>query len=179
MWYVSLSFASCDYVFAVVDTSPCVNLKRLGSLLGRFSLGQAPPLASAMTSVHSILSPSRRIQCGSAPQSRSMQCSYRRTVLSPAGVLLALVPPFSASSEVRPRLACLLKVKTMTSKLLSFCDLQELGVVNNRTQLSRLIENSAFPRGFLISARARRWPDKEVDEWVEMRRAESAGEQGP
>lgn len=52
------------------------------------------------------------------------------------------------------------------SKLLSYNDLVSLGVVNNRTQLSRLKRNKGFPEGFLLSANSRRWYEHEVEEWV-------------
>jgi len=63
------------------------------------------------------------------------------------------------------------------SKLLSFCDLQALGVVSNRTQLARLIEKNDFPPGFLLSANARRWTEEEIAEWVEARRTNGAAGQ--
>ena len=65
------------------------------------------------------------------------------------------------------------------SNFLSFEQLKSRGVVNNRTQLSRLIGKCNFPPGFLLSANARRWTEEEVAEWIETRRAGSAGEQEP
>ena len=60
------------------------------------------------------------------------------------------------------------------SNLLSYADLVRIGVVNNRTQLSRLTKSQNFPEGFLLSANARRWQEEEVDEWIELRRKGSA-----
>jgi predicted DNA-binding transcriptional regulator AlpA len=54
-------------------------------------------------------------------------------------------------------------------KMLSYADLVQVGVVNNRTQLSRLVKNYDFPTGFLISANARRWFEEDVVEWVGTR----------
>jgi predicted DNA-binding transcriptional regulator AlpA len=51
-------------------------------------------------------------------------------------------------------------------KLLSYADLVHLGVVNNRTQLSRLKKRAGFPAGFLLSANSRRWHENEIEEWV-------------
>jgi predicted DNA-binding transcriptional regulator AlpA len=56
------------------------------------------------------------------------------------------------------------------SNLLSYADLVRIGVVNNRTQLSRLKKGQEFPEGFLISENARRWQEDEVAEWIEVRR---------
>jgi len=64
-------------------------------------------------------------------------------------------------------------------KLLSFKELKDQGVVNNMTQLHRLIKNRNFPNGFLLSANARRWTEEEVANWVEARRRNSRGEDGP
>jgi predicted DNA-binding transcriptional regulator AlpA len=61
-------------------------------------------------------------------------------------------------------------------KLLSFKELKDKGVVNNRTQLHRLIKYRNFPNGFLLSANARRWTEEEVADWVEARRRKSRGE---
>ena len=61
------------------------------------------------------------------------------------------------------------------SNLLSYADLVRLGIVNNRTQLSRLTKCQNFPEGFLISANARRWQEEEVDEWIELRRKGASG----
>ncbi len=61
------------------------------------------------------------------------------------------------------------------SILLSYADLVRIGVVNNRTQLSRLTKGQDFPVGFLISANARRWQEEEVDEWIELRRKGVSG----
>jgi len=61
-------------------------------------------------------------------------------------------------------------------KLLTFADLQERGVVSNRMQLKRLIDNHGFPEGFLLSANARRWREQDVAVWLEQREAVTAGE---
>jgi predicted DNA-binding transcriptional regulator AlpA len=55
------------------------------------------------------------------------------------------------------------------SKLFSFADLVGLGIVNNRTQLSRLQKNLGFPSGFLLSENARRWHEAEIEEWLGRR----------
>lgn len=62
------------------------------------------------------------------------------------------------------------------SNLLSFNQLKSKGVVNNRAQLSRLIQNCDFPKGFLVSANTRRWVEDEVSDWLDARRAASLGE---
>jgi predicted DNA-binding transcriptional regulator AlpA len=56
-------------------------------------------------------------------------------------------------------------------RLLAYSDLEQCGIVNNRTQLSRNIKDLGFPEGFLISSNARRWTEDEVVEWIEARRA--------
>jgi predicted DNA-binding transcriptional regulator AlpA len=61
-------------------------------------------------------------------------------------------------------------------RLLAYSDLEQCGIVNNRTQLSRNIKDLGFPEGFLISSNARRWTEDEVAEWVEVRRAISTGQ---
>jgi predicted DNA-binding transcriptional regulator AlpA len=61
------------------------------------------------------------------------------------------------------------------SKLLTYSDLVHLGVVNNRTQLSRLQKNIGFPEGFLLSANSRRWYEHEVEEWVSRRSEKTDG----
>lgn len=63
------------------------------------------------------------------------------------------------------------------SKLLSYSDLVHLGVVNNRTQLSRLQRNIDFPEGFLLSANSRRWYEHEIEEWI-FNRSEKADVDG-
>jgi predicted DNA-binding transcriptional regulator AlpA len=62
------------------------------------------------------------------------------------------------------------------SKLLSYTDLVDLGVVNNRTQLSRLQRNIGFPEGFLLSANSRRWYENEIEEWICSRSEENEAE---
>jgi hypothetical protein len=61
-------------------------------------------------------------------------------------------------------------------RLLAYSDLEQCGIVNNRTQLSRNIKYLGFPEGFLISSNARRWTEDEVAEWVEVRRAICTGQ---
>jgi hypothetical protein len=61
-------------------------------------------------------------------------------------------------------------------RLLAYSDLEQSGIVNNRTQLSRNIKDLGFPEGFLISSNARRWTEDEVSEWVEVRRAICTGQ---
>ncbi|MFI4935207.1 MAG: helix-turn-helix transcriptional regulator [Caulobacterales bacterium] len=58
--------------------------------------------------------------------------------------------------------------------LLTFDDLKARGVVNNRTQLARLIANASFPKGFLLSANARRWDESEIETWLQGRRERAA-----
>jgi hypothetical protein len=62
-----------------------------------------------------------------------------------------------------PTMSCL--------KILSYADLKTNGIVNNRTQLGRLIENHDFPSGFLLSANSRRWTEPEIAEWLDIRRS--------
>jgi hypothetical protein len=59
----------------------------------------------------------------------------------------------------------------MTETYLSFADLDERGIVHNRTQLANLIKKQGFPPGILLSRRTRRWPWSEIQAWIEARRA--------
>lgn len=59
--------------------------------------------------------------------------------------------------------------------LLRFTDLQSRRIVANRTQLSRLITKSGFPKGFLLSANTRVWDESEVEAWLESRRQAAQG----
>jgi predicted DNA-binding transcriptional regulator AlpA len=59
------------------------------------------------------------------------------------------------------------------NKLLSYNDLDRLGIVNNRAQLSRLQKNNGFPLGFLLSENSRRWHEQDIEEWVNLRSSEA------
>ena len=59
-------------------------------------------------------------------------------------------------------------------KLLRFKDLVEGGVVNNRTQLGRLIKNRGFPPGFLLGPNTRVFPEDEVQPWIDAQAAAAA-----
>jgi hypothetical protein len=76
----------------------------------------------------------------------------------------------SAASPVKE------KRKMGSIKVLSYADLKTNGIVNNRTQLGRLIELGDFPPGFLLSANSRRWTELEVAEWLQVRRSGQSDE---
>jgi hypothetical protein len=61
-------------------------------------------------------------------------------------------------------------VDTPRTKLLRFADLKEANIVTNWPQLRRLIDNAAFPPGFLLSAAVRVWDAASIEEWVAQRR---------
>jgi predicted DNA-binding transcriptional regulator AlpA len=58
-------------------------------------------------------------------------------------------------------------------RLLSFKDLQALGIVGNRVTLMRWIRRRGFPTGALIGENSRRWSETEVKAWLDARRAQS------
>jgi predicted DNA-binding transcriptional regulator AlpA len=51
-------------------------------------------------------------------------------------------------------------------RLLRYTDLVEIGVVNSRMTLKRLIDNQGFPPGRLITPNSRAWTDDEIDQWI-------------
>lgn len=53
----------------------------------------------------------------------------------------------------------------------SFDDLKRRGIVNNRTQLARLIRDHGFPVGILIGPNSRRWPESSLKPWLDARPA--------
>ena len=55
--------------------------------------------------------------------------------------------------------------------LLRFSDLRDRGIVNNRATLGRWIEQIGFPAGIKLGANTRVWTEKEIDEWIDSRRA--------
>lgn len=56
-------------------------------------------------------------------------------------------------------------------KLLRFADLKARGVVTSWPQLRRLVDNYAFPPGYLLSPAVRVWDAEAVDIWLDSRRA--------
>ena len=57
--------------------------------------------------------------------------------------------------------------------LLRFSDLRDRGIVNNRVTLARWIAQIGFPSGIKLGANTRVWTEKEIDEWIDARRAVS------
>jgi predicted DNA-binding transcriptional regulator AlpA len=55
------------------------------------------------------------------------------------------------------------------AKMLRFPDLKALGIVNNRVQLGRLIQNHGFPPGRLLGPNTRAWTEIEIQNWVDSR----------
>jgi hypothetical protein len=53
-----------------------------------------------------------------------------------------------------------------------YVDLEANGIVNNRTQLLRLIENENFPVGIMLSPNCRAWRADEVEAWLATRPVE-------
>ena len=65
-------------------------------------------------------------------------------------------------------------------RIVRYKDLHEMGVVNNRTQLVRIIDNENFPAGFMLSANTRAWFLDEVEAWLKCRPSAAADHQrGP
>lgn len=58
-------------------------------------------------------------------------------------------------------------------KLLRFADLKAAQVVTSWPQLKRLVDNYAFPRGYLLSPAVRVWDASEVEDWLDRRRQAS------
>lgn len=61
--------------------------------------------------------------------------------------------------------------------VIRYSDLVEMGVVNNRTQVPRIIENEGFPEGFMLSANARAWFRDDVEAWLAKRASVPINEQ--
>lgn len=59
-------------------------------------------------------------------------------------------------------------------KLLRFADLKARGVVTSWPQLRRLVDNHAFPPGYLLSPAVRVWDAEDVDLWLQERREAAA-----
>ena len=59
---------------------------------------------------------------------------------------------------------------TAQTRFLRFADLQERKIVNNRTTLSRWINNCGFPPGVLIGPNSRAWTEDEIEAWFTKRR---------
>lgn len=55
-------------------------------------------------------------------------------------------------------------------KYLSFKDLCERGLFNNRTTLMRWIRYHGFPRPYRVPGNRALWREDEVDAWLESRR---------
>jgi hypothetical protein len=55
-----------------------------------------------------------------------------------------------------------------------FSDLRSANIVDSWSQLSRLIKNSGFPRGKMLSSNTRAWDEAEVEAWIESRPVENA-----
>ena len=72
-------------------------------------------------------------------------------------------------------------------RFLQFNDLRELGIVDSRVQLQRMIERADFPPGVRLGVSTRAWPESEIEAWLESRRIdfpplpgqEAAGGQAP
>jgi predicted DNA-binding transcriptional regulator AlpA len=70
----------------------------------------------------------------------------------------------SAPPEVR-----ITGANKMLSRQFRFRDLEELGVVRNRVQLTKLIATQGFPPGRMLSPNCRVWDEDAVAEWLESR----------
>lgn len=57
----------------------------------------------------------------------------------------------------------------MTRRYYRYPDLVKVGIVNNRTTLSRWIKDHGFPAGVMLGPNTRAWPVDEVDAWLEKR----------
>lgn len=57
----------------------------------------------------------------------------------------------------------------MSERYLRFRDLQELGIVNSRMTLHRLVKNHNFPIGVMLTPNSRAWPESSIDEWLASR----------
>ena len=55
--------------------------------------------------------------------------------------------------------------------LLSFADLQEMGVVRAHSQLRKLIDHHGFPPGVWLSTRCHRWDQADILAWLKSRPA--------
>lgn len=64
-------------------------------------------------------------------------------------------------------------------KFLRFCDLVEMGVVNNRPQLSNMINNYGFPIGRKLGPNTRCWTTEEVIAWCNARPTERKPKRPP
>lgn len=55
---------------------------------------------------------------------------------------------------------------------ISFDELVEMGVVKNRTTLSRWVRDLEFPAGTMLGPNTRRWREKaDIGAWIERRKA--------
>ncbi len=57
----------------------------------------------------------------------------------------------------------------MTVKYLRYADLAERQIVNNRTTLTRWIDEEGFPAGIMLGPNTRAWANDQVDAWLESR----------
>ncbi len=55
------------------------------------------------------------------------------------------------------------------SRLLTFNELKERGIVPNRTTLMRWQKTIDFPPGFMIGPNRRVWTEEEIDAWLAER----------
>jgi hypothetical protein len=55
--------------------------------------------------------------------------------------------------------------------LLSFADLQEMGVIRAHSQLRKLIDHHGFPPGVWLSTRCHRWDQADILAWLKSRPA--------
>jgi predicted DNA-binding transcriptional regulator AlpA len=53
--------------------------------------------------------------------------------------------------------------------LARFTDLQDAGITNNWTHLTRLIKEENFPQGFLLSRNIRAWKVSDIRQWLAER----------
>jgi hypothetical protein len=54
-------------------------------------------------------------------------------------------------------------------QLARFADLKAAGIVNNHTQLGRMIKEQGFPEGVLLSPNVRAWDVRVIREWLATR----------
>jgi predicted DNA-binding transcriptional regulator AlpA len=60
------------------------------------------------------------------------------------------------------------------STYLRFRDLKQRQIVTSWPQLGRLIRDQGFPRGSMLGANTRAWPEEEIVAWLDSRPQGSA-----
>jgi predicted DNA-binding transcriptional regulator AlpA len=73
----------------------------------------------------------------------------------------------SPASQQRPPVPCF-----YGRRFLTFIELVEIGLVNNRPQLGLMIRSGQFPQPIYLSPRRPLWDAEELAEFIELRRTE-------